>query len=169
MNMNIGLVPQIESSFHKLWVPEILPRPPNSQYLWQLESPNLAYKSTYSIPVASLVAQWWRICLQCRKPRFNPWVRKILLEEGKATQSSILAWKIPWTEVWHATVHSVSNNQTECAKALNLCSSFHGLLWADFSWNIFLNMFAWLKSFKIKKSAKTQKLCISLPLRGDDY
>ena len=26
---------------------------------------------------ASLVAQWWRICLQCRRPRIDPWVRKI--------------------------------------------------------------------------------------------
>ena len=98
MNMNIGLVPQIDSSFHKLWVPEILPRPPNSQYLWQLLSSNLEYKSTNSIQGASLVAQWLRICLQCRRPRFNPWLRKIPLEEGKATHSSILAWKIPWTE-----------------------------------------------------------------------
>ena len=26
----------------------------------------------YTIPLASLVAQWWRICLQCRRPRFDP-------------------------------------------------------------------------------------------------
>ena len=25
----------------------------------------------------SLVAWWWRICLQCRRHGFNPWVRKI--------------------------------------------------------------------------------------------
>ena len=29
---------------------------------------------------------------------FNPWVGKIPLEEGLATHSSILAWRIPWTE-----------------------------------------------------------------------
>ena len=29
---------------------------------------------------------------------FNPWVRKIPLEEGMATHSSVLAWRIPWTE-----------------------------------------------------------------------
>ena len=28
--------------------------------------------------------------------RFQPWVRKIPLEEDMATQSSILAWEIPW-------------------------------------------------------------------------
>ena len=29
---------------------------------------------------------------------FNPWVRKISLEKEMATHSSILAWRIPWTE-----------------------------------------------------------------------
>ena len=29
---------------------------------------------------------------------FDPWVGKIPLEEGMATRSSILAWRIPWTE-----------------------------------------------------------------------
>ena len=38
---------------------------------------------------------------QCRKHErheFDPWVRKIPLEEETATHSSILAWKSPWTE-----------------------------------------------------------------------
>ena len=35
---------------------------------------------------------------QCRRCRFNPWVRKITLEKGMATHSNILAWKIPWIE-----------------------------------------------------------------------
>ena len=45
--------------------------------------------------------QWlrgWRIFLQCRRHRFDPWVGKIPLEEEMATHASILAWKIPWTE-----------------------------------------------------------------------
>ena len=29
---------------------------------------------------------------------FDLWVGNISLEEGMATQSSILAWRIPWTE-----------------------------------------------------------------------
>ena len=40
--------------------------------------------------------QWWRFCLQCRRPGFNPWARKISWR--MATHSSILAWKVPWTE-----------------------------------------------------------------------
>ena len=38
---------------------------------------------------------------QCRKLKrggFDPWVRKIPLEEEMAVHSSILAWKIPCTE-----------------------------------------------------------------------
>ena len=44
---------------------------------------------------------WWlrqkRICLQCRTPSYllgqeDP------LEKGMATHSSVLAWRIPWTE-----------------------------------------------------------------------
>ena len=39
-------------------------------------------------------------CLQCGRPRFNPWVGKIPLEKEMVTHSSILAWRIPWTKVW---------------------------------------------------------------------
>ena len=38
---------------------------------------------------------------QCRRHKrlgFDPWVGKIPLEEGMATHSSILAWRILWTE-----------------------------------------------------------------------
>ena len=42
--------------------------------------------------------RWQRICLQCRRPGFNPWVGKIPLEQGLATHSSILAWRNPGTE-----------------------------------------------------------------------
>ena len=42
--------------------------------------------------------RWRSICLQCRRPGFDPLARKIPLEKGMATHSSILAWRIPWTE-----------------------------------------------------------------------
>ena len=45
---------------------------------------------------------WWlrglSVCLQCRRPGFDPWVGKIPLEMEMATHSSTLAWRIPWTE-----------------------------------------------------------------------
>ena len=39
-----------------------------------------------------------RICLQCRRSGFDPWLGKIPLEEDTTTNSSILAWRIPWIE-----------------------------------------------------------------------
>ena len=42
---------------------------------------------------ASLVAQLPIV----RRPGFDPWVGKNLLEKGNATHSIILAWRIPWT------------------------------------------------------------------------
>ena len=38
---------------------------------------------------------WWRICLQCRKPGFDPWIRKI-----------------PWRRKWHPTPVSLPGKFT---------------------------------------------------------
>ena len=38
--------------------------------------------------------------------------REDLLEEEMSTHPSILAWKIPWTGIWRATVQRVSKSQT---------------------------------------------------------
>ena len=35
------------------------------------------------------------------------------LEKEMATHSSILAWRIPWTGVWRATVHRVMKSWTQ--------------------------------------------------------
>ena len=44
------------------------------------------------------------------------WVRSLgwedPLEKEIATHSSILAWRIPWTETWQATVHRVTKSWT---------------------------------------------------------
>ena len=48
------------------------------------------------------------ICLQCGRPGFDPWVRKIPLEKEMVTHSSILAWKILWTE--ESDVHGVTKS-----------------------------------------------------------
>ena len=34
------------------------------------------------------------------------------LDKEMATHSSILAWEIPWTGAWRATVHGVTKSQT---------------------------------------------------------
>ena len=41
----------------------------------------------YATEGASLVTQMVRVCLQCRRPEFNPWVRKI-----------------PWRRKWQPTL-----------------------------------------------------------------
>ena len=46
----------------------------------------------------SLVAQLVKNLPKCRRPEFDPWVGKIPLEKGKATHSSILALRIPWSQ-----------------------------------------------------------------------
>ena len=38
--------------------------------------------------------------------------QKDSLEKEMATHSSILAWEIPWTEAWWATVHGVAESRT---------------------------------------------------------
>ena len=49
-----------------------------------------------------------------RDAEFDPWVRKIPPEEGMATHSSILTWRIPWTEepggLWSIGSHRVGYN-----------------------------------------------------------
>ena len=49
-----------------------------------------------SVQWASLAAQW-RICLQCRRPRFHPWVRKIPWNRKWPTPV-FLPGESPWIE-----------------------------------------------------------------------
>ena len=46
----------------------------------------------------SLVAQQYRICLPMQETQFWPLGWEDCLEREMAAYSSILAWKIPWTE-----------------------------------------------------------------------
>ena len=61
---------------------------------------------------------WQRICLQCRRPRFNPWVGKIPLEKEVGTHSSTLAWEIPWTEE-PGGLQSMGSRESDKIKWLN--------------------------------------------------
>ena len=51
-----------------------------------------------SVKYFSLLAWWYRVCLQCWRSRSDRWGREDPLEEEMATHSSILVWDIPWTE-----------------------------------------------------------------------
>ena len=54
--------------------------------------------------------------LPARQEMWQNWVRSLgwddPLEEGMATHSSILAWRIPWTEEPGGPVHGVAESQT---------------------------------------------------------
>ena len=83
------------------------------QSLGQEESPReeIGYPIQYSL--ASLVAQMVRNLPAMRKT----WVRSLgwedPLEEGMATHSSILAWRIPMDRgAWQATAYRVAKNRT---------------------------------------------------------
>ena len=72
-------------------LPDIFPPPEN-----QNPSKVLALSTFYlSLLGGSMVKI---ICLQCRRPRCNLWVEKIPWRKEWLPTSSILAWRIPWTE-----------------------------------------------------------------------
>ena len=61
------------------------------------------YRQTYIYTQPSVgLSRWLRrsgVHLQCKRPGFNPWVRKSPWRRFEmATHSSILAWELPWTE-----------------------------------------------------------------------
>ena len=60
-----------------------------------------------------------------RDSEFDPWVRKIPLEEGMAIHSSILAWRIPMNRrAWWATVCRVIKKSDMTEAAWHACSWF---------------------------------------------
>ena len=50
--------------------------------------------------------------LQCRRSDLIPGLGRAPVEKEMATNSIILAWEIPWTEVLRATVHGVAKSWT---------------------------------------------------------
>ena len=60
-------------------------------YLWNIPQSSSSKGTSY-------VAQRKECSCQSRGHGFNPWVISSLLEKEMATHSSILAWRIPWTE-----------------------------------------------------------------------
>ena len=42
--------------------------------------------------------RWQRICLQCGRPGFDPWVGQIPWRKAMMTHSSILTWRLHWAE-----------------------------------------------------------------------
>ena len=79
-----------------------LPCLPPGKYTWPSISPtSLTYPVLAGRFFTPRLPWWlsgWSACPQCRRLGFDPWVGKIPLEKEMGTYSSILAWRIPWTE-----------------------------------------------------------------------
>ena len=72
-------------------------RPPGEgpgPHLW----PCLSLGSSHSSPGFPSGLAVKKSACQHRRRRFDPWVGEIPPEKEKTTHSSILAWRIPWTE-----------------------------------------------------------------------
>ena len=64
--------------------------------------------------MASLVAQVIKNLPEMRETWVQSQAQQDLLEKGVATRSSVLAWRIPWTEEpGGLQVHWVGNSQTQ--------------------------------------------------------
>ena len=68
------------------------------QFLGQEDSPRegIGYPLQYSW--VSQVAQTIKICPQCRRPGFDPWVAKILWRRERKPTPVFLLGESPWTE-----------------------------------------------------------------------
>ena len=59
------------------------------------------------------MVQWERICLPMQETQVQSLGQEDPREEGMATHSSILAWRIPWAEEpGGATAHGVVKSRT---------------------------------------------------------
>jgi len=64
------------------------------------------------------VAQTVKNLPAVQETQCSPWVGKIPLEKEMATHSSILAWRIPWTEEPGGPQSMGSQNQTRLSNSL---------------------------------------------------
>ena len=63
-------------------------------------------------------------CRRWKRPRFDPWARKMPMEEGMATHSSISAWRIPWIEE-PGGLQSIGHKELDMTKMTE-----HACMWA---------------------------------------
>ena len=84
--------------------------------MWSLQRVCQTYLNKLQASQVALVVKKNPTCQsrRCERRDSDPWVGKIPLEESIATHSSILGWRIPWTEeVWWVTVHRVERVEHE--------------------------------------------------------
>ena len=75
-----------------------------------------------------------------------------------ATHSSILAWKIPWTEkAWLATVHRVAKSRTQLSEFTSLRKEYNDRKWVLLR-KVMTNLDSILKSRDITLSTKVHRV-----------
>ena len=99
----------------------------------------LFFNENLSLPGLPWWLRWERICLQCRRPRFYPWVRKIpWRREGLPTPGNSCLENLTAREAWWTPVHGVWKSWINTTERLTL-SAYHELLdFLDFffSWRV---------------------------------
>ena len=81
------------------WLPYLeLAAYPTLAILSWLSSPNAKRNYLFSSLDFPGGSEDKSVCLQCRRPGFDPQVGKIPMQKEMATHSSTLAWKIRWME-----------------------------------------------------------------------
>ena len=89
--------------------------------------PSTQLKAHYVYFRDNQIAQWWRSHLPMQDVQFRFLGREDPLEKEMATHSSILAWRIPWTEepggVW-ATVHGIAKSRTQAPTCIHHSSMY---------------------------------------------
>ena len=70
---------------------------------------------------------WWRICLQCRRPGFDPWVRKIPWRRER------LPTPVYWSGQFHELYSSWGCKESDMTEWLSHSPSFHlgGTSWTS--------------------------------------
>ena len=96
----------------------------------------------WDLIISRVYLSWWldgRICLQCRRPGFNPWVGKIPWgREWLANHSCILIWRIPWTEE-PGGIQSMGLQRVGLDWATTTFSTFH-LLYLSHCGSFFMSL-----------------------------
>ena len=76
------------------------------------EAPDLVLAPSYSPKWASLVAQMVKNLPSMQETRVRSLVWEDPLEKGMVNHSSVLAWRIPWTEEPGELVYGVTKSRT---------------------------------------------------------
>ena len=96
----------LQLQFSYLWVSQVAQLVKNLLtmydtwlYSWVRKFPWKRYRlPTLIFSGFSWWLRWWRICLQCRRPGFNPWIGHIPWRRAWQPTSVFFPGESPWTE-----------------------------------------------------------------------